>query len=128
MQGIIFALPAQSGFAAAFSAILQRGNLASHLQQLPRLGVSWRGAAVFAGGDSGQRGYLPPAIGGARGGEFFADGAVEFFRVQRAVFADGILKQQIEDRARRVTKLPIPRRQSGGVGLQVAADGFVQLV
>src|SRR5580658_915221 len=47
---------------------------------------SRRRAAVFAGGDPGQREQLAPAEGGAGGGEFFGCRAVEFLGAERAVF------------------------------------------
>src|SRR6266496_838560 len=63
---------------------------ALNLQHLSSLRQAGRGAAVLAGGDSGERHQLTPAEGRARGGEFFGHGAVVFLGVERAVFAHGV--------------------------------------
>ena len=62
----------------------------SNLQQRPRFGHADGWAAILAGGHSRQRHQMPPAEGRSRPGEFLLDGAIEFFRVQRPVFADRV--------------------------------------
>ena len=84
-----------------------------------------RGAAVFAGGDAGERHQLTPAEGGARGGEFFGHGAVVFLGVERAVFAHGVAQQQVEHRTRGVAEFAVAAHDGRGVGLEVLADGFI---
>ena len=88
------------------------------LQQLAGFGHAGRGAAVFAGGDAGEGAELAPAEGGARGGEFLGDGAEEFFGVQRAVLADGVAAEQVEDFARVVAELAVALHEAGGAVLR----------
>src|SRR5690242_10929425 len=93
------------------------------LQQLSGLRVSRRGAAVLAGGNAGECNELAPAEGGSRRGELLAGRAIVLLRVERTVFADGILQEQVEGGARRMPELAITMHDRGGMGLHIAAHG-----
>ena len=54
---------------------------------------------MFAGGDAGQRHQLPPAEGGARGGELFCHRAVVLLGVQGPILAAGVAQHEVEDGA-----------------------------
>src|SRR3954447_26168035 len=111
---------------------VRRGNRRSaprsRLQQFPRFRDAGRRAAVFAGGDAGERDQLPPAEGGAGRGEFLAGRAVELLGVEGAVLADGVLEHQVERGALGVAELAVAVDYRGGVGLEVAADRLLGLI
>ena len=67
-----------------------QASLDSNLQQRPRFGHADGGAAIFAGGHSRQRHQMAPAERRSGPGEFLRHSAIEFFRVQRPVFADRV--------------------------------------
>lgn len=99
----------------------------SDAEQFFGLGDPGGGAAEFAGGDAGEGGQLSPAEDGTRCGKLLGDRPVILFRMQRAVFADGVLQQQIEDRSLRKSELAVLRDDGGGLGLIVQADGLFGL-
>ena len=78
-------------------------------------------AAVLAGRHSRQCDQLPPAEGRPRRGELLADRAIVLFGVQRAVFAHGVLQQQIEDRSRGVPQL---ETQLGNLEKEYRESGY----
>src|SRR6266571_7448830 len=96
-----------------------------YLEHFTRLGHAGGGAAILAGRDAGQGHQCTPAEGGPGGGEFFGDGAVILFGVQRAVLAHGVAQEQIEHRTRGMAELTVPMHDGRGAGLEVLADGIV---
>ena len=98
-----------------------------YAQQLAGFLIARRRKAVFAGGDARQRHQLPPAEGRPRGGEFLADRAVVLFGVQRAVFADRVLHQQIEDWPCGQFQFAVAMHHGARPGLVVALDRFLGL-
>ena len=76
-----------------------RERIAAGLGASPREIVFTSGATcgLSAGADAGEGDQVPPTEIGAGGGKFFRDGAKVLFGVQRAVFADGVLPQAVED-------------------------------
>ncbi len=81
--------------------------------------------AVGAGGDAGQGHELPPAEGGAAGGEFFSHRAIVFLGVKGAVLADGVAQEQIEDGARRMAELAVAVDGGASAGLIAVANGVL---
>src|SRR5687768_8135270 len=100
----------------------------AQVEQLPGFGDAGGGSAVFAGGDPGEGRELAPAEGLAGALEFLGDGAVVFFGVEGAVFAYGVLQQQVEDGAGGVLELAVAVGDGGGPGLEVALDGGFELL
>ena len=106
-----------------------QGGSASDFQQRARIGHARSGTSKFAGRDAGQRHQMTPPEGRTRGSEFIRHGAVEFFRVERAVFTDGEAQQEIENRPRFVAELAVAINDRAGVRLEISADrllGFLQ--
>jgi hypothetical protein len=94
-------------------------------QQGSGLSHTRRGTAIFAGGDAGQGDELTPTESRASGTKFFGDSAIEFFRVERAILANSVAQQEIENGARVVAEFAITMNESRGMSLQVLADGIV---
>src|SRR6266702_7229008 len=109
------------------ASTLPRGWSVLYLQHFPRLGHAGGGAAIFAGRDSGQGHQRTTAESGAGGGEFFGDGAVIFFGVQRAILAHGVAQEQIEHRTRGMAEFAVAVHDGCGAGREVLADGIVGL-
>src|SRR5215471_4066066 len=97
----------------------------SNLEQRARLGDARRWPAIFAGGDARKSNQVAPTEGWARRDELFRNGAIEFFGMKGAVFADGVAQQEIKHRPWRVTQLTITRDQSARFGLEIPANGFL---
>src|SRR5262245_42050407 len=95
----------------------------SQLEQPPSFGVARRGMAVLTGGDAGQSDEVTPAEGRPRGGEFLDHRTVILLRVQRAILADAIAEQQIEDAPLRATQLTVALHQGGRSRLVLLLDG-----
>ena len=97
------------------------------LEQPARLGDARRGVAVLAGRDAGQCGELAPAEGRPSRGELLGHGAVVLLGMQGAVLADGVAKQQVEDRTGRAVEHAVAVDQGTGAGLVVRLDGGLGL-
>src|SRR5438046_10547571 len=64
-----------------------------YLEQLARLGISWRRLPELACRDARERHDLPPTEGWPRDCEFVARRAVGFLRVKGSISATGIAEQ-----------------------------------
>src|SRR5688572_23478061 len=102
-----------------------RSRNPSHLQDIARLGVARRGAAVLAGGDAGEGDELAPPERRARGGEFLAARAVVLLGVEGAVLAGGVAEHQVQHAAGVVAELAVLVDDRAGAGLEIAANRLV---
>ena len=106
-----------------------QGGSASDFQQRARIGHAWSRASILTCRDAGERHQMTPPEGRTGGREFIRHGAVEFFRVERAVFTDGEAQQEIENRPRFVAELAVAINDRAGVRLEISADrllGFLE--
>src|SRR5687767_3349484 len=83
------------------------------------LGNSGRGAAILAGGYTGQRAQVSPAKRRPRRRELLAHCLVEFLRVQRTVLADRITTQDVEHGLRIVAQFSEALHNAARAALQV---------
>src|SRR5262245_57738381 len=98
---------------------------ASSLQQFTGFGHAGRGAAILAGGYSGEGGELTPAVRSARGFEFLGDGPIILFGLERAILTNGVAEQEIENGTRVVAQFAVTMHDGGSVSLEILADGVV---
>ena len=84
----------------------------SNAEQLVGFGHAGGWEAKFAGGHAGEAGEMVPAERRAHGGKLFGDGAVVFFRMKSAVFADGVAEKQVENWTDGPAQLAIAMHQS----------------
>ena len=68
---------------------------------------------------------MTPAVRGARGVEFLGDGSIILFGVERAIFADGVAQQEIENGTRVVAQFAVTMHDRGSVSLEILADRVV---
>ena len=99
-----------------------------HARVLDGMGfVGAVGRAELARRDAGERHDVAPAKRGAGRSELFAHGAVEFLGVERAVFADRVAEQEIEERAWRVAEFAVAMDNAADSALEVRANRLVGL-
>jgi len=97
----------------------------SSLQQFTRFGHAGRRAPVFARGYAGKGGELTPPVRSTRGVKFFGNGSIILFGVERAILADSIAQQEIENGTRAVAQFAVTMHDRGSVTLEILADRVV---